>query len=117
MLWHEFILWQRGLNARLKPFGLTQPQFAILAVCGWMTREGRAATQRDVVDLIAMDRMHVSQIATRLERDGLIERSASEADQRSKRVRLTPMGHERLTGAMPVVEAYDQEFFAVRRMR
>ncbi|WP_229740575.1 MarR family winged helix-turn-helix transcriptional regulator [Gemmobacter megaterium] len=108
------MLWQRGLNARLKPFGLTQPQFAILAVCGWLTRDGQDATQRDVIDFLGMDRMHVSQIATRLERDKLIERPTSTADQRSKRVRLTPLGRERLVGAMPVVETYDQQFFAAR---
>ncbi|HPR08909.1 MAG TPA: winged helix DNA-binding protein [Denitromonas sp.] len=55
--------------------------------------------------------MHVSQIATRLERDGLIERTPSEADHRSKRVRLTSSGHDRLVSAMPVVEAHDREFF------
>ncbi|MEQ5872830.1 MarR family transcriptional regulator [Sagittula sp. NFXS13] len=111
------MLWQRGLNARLKPFGLTQPQFAILAVCGWMARDGQDVTQRAVVDFLGMDRMHVSQIAMRLERDKLIERSASKADQRSKLVELTTLGHERLTDVVPVVEAYDQAFFAAKEVR
>ncbi len=113
LLWRDFMVWQRGLNARLKPLGLTQPQFAILAVCGWVTREGQKATQQDIVSFLGLDRMHVSQIAMRLERDGLIERRASQVDLRSKLVSLTPMGSERLTRAMPVVEAYDRDFFAV----
>ncbi len=112
LLWQEFMIWQRNLNARLKPLGLTQPQFAILAVCGWMTRDGKATTQQEVVAFLEMDKMHISQIASRLERNGLIRRHAATSDQRAKRICLTPLGHERLAQAIPVVEAFDRSFFA-----
>lgn len=73
-LWRDFLDWQRQLNARLKPLGLTQPQFAILAVSGWLTREGEPITQHGIASFTGMDRMHISQIISRLEKDGLIEK-------------------------------------------
>ena len=104
--------WQRGLNAALRPLALTQPQFALLAVCGWLTRDRGATTQAEVVALTGMDRMHVSQILSRLQADGLIARHTSTLDQRQKTLSLTPAGAARLALALPVVEAYDTAFFA-----
>lgn len=116
VLWRDFMRWQRGLNAVLKTFDLTQPQFAVLAVSGWLTREGQKVTQQDVAEFLKLDRMHISQIATRLERSGLIRRQASTTDLRSKVVTLTPDGHEKLALTMPVVEAFDQTFFAGKHL-
>ena len=111
-LWHDFMRWQRELNARLRPLGLTQPQFAVLAVCAWLSREGHEVTQQAVVDFLGMDRMHISQIATRLERSGLIERRMSTTDLRAKHVELTEKGRKLLANAMPIVEAFDRAFFS-----
>lgn len=110
--WRDFMDWQRRLNGRLKLLDLTQPQFALLAVCAWLAREDGETTQHDVAELTGMDRMHISQIVSRLEADGLIRRHSSERDGRSKVVRLTERGREKLTQAMPIVEAFDREFFA-----
>ncbi|MBS1183506.1 MAG: transcriptional regulator [Proteobacteria bacterium] len=112
VLWRDFMRWQRQLNAQLKPLRLTQPQFAVLAVCGWLTRDGRDVTQQELVDFLDMDRMHISQIATRLEQDGLIRRRATARDRRAKLVSLTAAGQAILERAMPVVEAFDRAFFA-----
>ena len=109
--WHRFMDWQRGVNAALRPLDLTQPQFALLAVCGWLARETGATTQAEVVALTGMDRMHVSQILTRLETDGLIARRPDAADQRIKALTLTETGAARLALALPVVEAFDSAFF------
>ncbi len=103
--------WQRALNAILKPLGLTQPQFGVLAVLGWMTKDGQKVTQQDMVDFLGFDRMHVSQLASRLETDGLIHRSRSTKDQRAKEIALSAMGLALLHHAMPLVEKFDQGFF------
>ncbi len=111
-LWRDFMRWQRGLNARLRPFELTQPQFAILAICGWMSRNGQHITQHDVIEYLGLDRMHVSQIATRLERDGLVKRAAGLEDRRAKQISLTDDGQDLLFRTLPVVEEFDKSFFA-----
>jgi DNA-binding MarR family transcriptional regulator len=110
-LWRDFMRWQRGLNAALRPFGLTQPQFAVLAACGWLTRDGRIITQQQLVDGLGLDRMHVSQIASRLEAAELLRRAGSPEDQRTKTLALTNAGVVVLTAALPVVEAHDVAFF------
>ncbi len=112
VFWRDFMRWQRELNTRLRPLGLTQPQFAILAVCGWLTRTAQDVTQQAVADFLELDRMHVSQIMTRLERNGMIERRASTSDLRAKQAVLTAEGEALLARAMPLVEAFDRAFFA-----
>jgi DNA-binding MarR family transcriptional regulator len=114
LLWRDFMRWQRGQNAALRPLGLTQPQFAVLAVCGWMTRGGGTTTQAEIVDVVGLDPMHVSQVAKRLEADGLIRRTAGTSDRREKRIALTQRGEDVLGRAVPVVEACDAAFFAAR---
>ena len=110
-LWRQFLDWQRQLNALLKPLGLTQPQFAILAVCGWLTRDGEPITQNGIAHFTGMDRMHISQIVARLEKDGLLEKRIDPQDQRANLLSLSEQGRVQLRIAMPVVEAFDQEFF------
>ncbi|HDS1816706.1 TPA: winged helix-turn-helix transcriptional regulator [Pseudomonas putida] len=110
-LWREFLDWQRQLNALLKPMGLTQPQFAILAVCGWLTRDCAQITQHGIANFTGMDRMHISQIVSRLEKDGLIEKRTDPQDQRANLLSLSEAGHHQLRIAMPVVEAFDRAFF------
>lgn len=110
--WHRFMDWQRQSNALLRPLGLTQPQFALLAVCGWLARDTGETRQADVLALTGLDKMHVSQILARLERDGLIARAAGSADQRAKVLTLTAAGEDRLAAALPLVERFDRDFFA-----
>lgn len=110
-LWREFLDWQRQLNVLLKPLGLTQPQFAILAVCGWLTRDCEQITQHGIANFTGMDRMHISQIVSRLERDGLIEKRIDPQDQRANLLSLSKEGIAQLRIAIPVVEAFDTAFF------
>lgn len=113
-LWRDFLDWQRQLNARLKPLGLTQPQFAILAACGWLTRDSQQVTQHEVASFTGMDRMHISQIVARLEKDGLLEKRTNPQDQRANLITLSKNGHHQLRIAMPIVEAFDKQFFLKR---
>ena len=110
-LWREFLDWQRQLNALLNQLGLTQPQFAILAVCGWLTRNSEQITQQGIARFTGMDRMHISQIVSRLEKDGLVEKRIDPQDHRANLLSLSKEGLARLRIAMPVVEAFDTAFF------
>lgn len=111
VLWRDFMRWQRELNTILRPVGLTQPQFAVLAVCGWMTREADCITQSDVVQFLGLDKMHISQITSKLEKNGLLRRIAADSDQRAKQILLTDKGTTVLQQALPLVEAFDKTFF------
>lgn len=137
-LWQTFLTWQRELNLVLQPLGLTQPQFSILAVVGWLTRDrasvseampnrtialsDRAITfltenrtaikQQDIADFMKMERMHVSQVVRKLEKMGYVERSSSVEDGRVQLIQLTRSGVSKLEEALPLVEAADAKFFS-----
>jgi DNA-binding MarR family transcriptional regulator len=114
-LWRDFLHWQRSLNTVLRPLALTQPQFAILAVCGWLSRNDGFTTQQQVGLLTNMDRMHISQIVSRLERDRLLKRNTGDSDNRVKKITLTAAGEAKLRAALPLVEQHDRDFAAARQ--
>ena len=111
-LWSQFLTWQRGLNAVLLPLGLTQPQFAILAMCGWLCRDDGATNQRDIAVATGMDKMHVSQVIARLVRATLVGRTAGGEDARIRPITPTITGWRLLSEALPIVEAFDANYFA-----
>jgi len=110
--WKQFLTWQRALNARLAPHWITQPQFSILAVTGWLTRDGRAVSQQKIADLAAMDRMHVSHLVRRLVDQGHLQRERTTSDQRTWMISLTDQGLACLALTLPIVETFDAAFFA-----
>lgn len=119
--WRDFMVWQRGLNEALRPYDLTQPQFALLATIAWLTREPEGAaprpalSQQALADYLGLERMHVSQVVSRLEAVGLVRRAQPMHDRRAKGLSVTPSGAQRLATTLPVVEAYDRAFFAAAR--
>ena len=111
VFWRDFMRWQRELNALLKPHGLTQPQFAVLACCAWMNREAEAVSQSRLVEALGLDKMHVAQVVARLEGAGLVERLGSSRDLRVKLLSVSQVGTALLAKCFPIVEAHDECFF------
>lgn len=109
--WQSFLSWQQQLNILLKPVNLTQPQFAILAVCGWLSHKYDFFNQQDIANLTNMDRMHISQIISHLEKKGFIEKKVNPQDLRTNSINITHMGQDQLTLAIPIVEKFDNDFF------
>lgn len=109
--WQSFLNWQHQLNILLKPMDLTQPQFAILAICGWLTHEYNVFNQQDISEFTNMDRMHISQIISRLEIKGFIDKKINPQDLRTNLIGITSDGQQQLLLAIPIVEKFDKEFF------
>ncbi|MCO6383211.1 MAG: MarR family transcriptional regulator [Vannielia sp.] len=112
LLWRGFLAWQRSLSAALLPHGLTQPLFSILAVTGWLTREGGAVSQQRIADFSGMERMHISGLVRKLETMGLLARVPSQRDRRAMAVSLTQEGRETLASALGTTADHDAAFFA-----
>jgi DNA-binding MarR family transcriptional regulator len=110
--WHRFLAWQRGVNQQLAPLGLTQPQFSILAMVGWLLKTDGHAPQKAVIHKTGLDAMTVSHLVRRLERLGLLQRVQDKTDKRAWILTLTDHGQRVLVQAIPVVEAFDLAFFA-----
>ena len=86
-------LGQRWLDARLKKFGIAGAAVPVLAV---LKAEG-VSTQRELALRIGTEQPTMALLLKRMERDGLIIRSAHPEDARSAQVSLT----ERSARALP----------------
>jgi DNA-binding MarR family transcriptional regulator len=110
LLWHVSTSWRSSIEVTLKEFGLTHPQFVVLATLGWLTKNGDFVTQAAIGKMAGLDPNTTSQIIKGLEQKKLIKREQS-ADARAKNPFLTAKGHEILAQALPAVEVKDAQFF------
>ncbi|MDR6292413.1 MULTISPECIES: MarR family winged helix-turn-helix transcriptional regulator [Inquilinus] len=111
LLWQASTAWRRAVEAALAPLDLTHPQFVVLAVTGWLTRDGAAVAQVEIARFIRLDANTVSQVLKGLERRGLVSRRPG-TDERAKSPAPTEAGADLLRQAVPAVEAADAAFFA-----
>lgn len=110
-LWRATLAWQRRVRAALEPVGLTHVQFVLLTVTWWMEEHDGPPTQSTLAARAGTDPMMTSQVARRLEADGLLWRRPDPADGRVRRLGLTDEGRTRLHAALPAVEAVDADVF------
>lgn len=111
LLWRVSLRWRSSIEAALKEYDLTHPQFVMLASLAWLTKEGDMVTQADVARMAGFDPNTASQILRGLEGKNLIKRVRKQ-DERSKNPTLTAAGKKRLSEAMSkAVEEIDDHFF------
>ena len=85
---HLARLFAAGLQARIKPLGLSTGTFPIMLQL-W-ERDG--LTQRELVNRLGIEQATVANSLSRMERDGLIERRPDDQDARLRRTWLTERG-------------------------
>ncbi|WP_010204334.1 MarR family winged helix-turn-helix transcriptional regulator [Salinibacterium sp. PAMC 21357] len=109
-LWQVTNQWQRQVRATLKPYDLTQVQFALLASLTWL---GNAApvTQHALAEQAGTDPMMTSQVLRNLESKGYVTRSPHPSDGRAMVVAVTKEGAALANRATPAVEAADNDYF------
>jgi DNA-binding MarR family transcriptional regulator len=88
-------------------FGLTIPQWRLMAVLA----EGDL-TQQQVVSRTVMDKVSVSRAARELVARSLLARDANTADGRSHLLTLTPMGRGLYAEIAPLAKAYEAALLA-----
>jgi DNA-binding MarR family transcriptional regulator len=107
--------WQRGINAALRPVGLTHTQFLVLSS---LARTGRAAgdavAQRTIADLAGLDASTTSGVLKTLEGRGLVDRSPTDRDGRAWRVIVSPSGRKMLRRSRSLVTAAARRFKSER---
>src|SRR3990167_2798302 len=110
LLWHISTSWRSRIETVLKTFGLTHPQFVVLATIGWLTKTGDSVTQIAIGKMAGLDPNTTSQILKGLEIKELIKRTQS-VDGRAKNASLTKKGLTTLNQSLPSVEEADAQFF------
>ena len=88
---HMARLFAQHLQRRIRPLGLATAQFPVLLAL----RDREAGlTQRQLVDRLDIEQATVANTLARMERDGLIRRTAHPDDARSRLVSLTRKGRK-----------------------
>ncbi|MCA9935452.1 MAG: MarR family transcriptional regulator [Ardenticatenaceae bacterium] len=110
-LWQVSSLWQRRINAGLRPFNLTHAQFVLLASLMWLADNETPLTQAQLASHAQMDTMMTSNVLRTLEAKGLLTRDAHPTDMRAKSLTITDAGRALAAETVRVVETIDREFF------
>ena len=83
-----YLAGRTAMEAALRPYDLGATQWYVL----YQLAEDGPTMQRDLLDLLQIERATLSVVVTSLVRKGLIEQVADHADQRQKRLRMTEAG-------------------------
>ncbi len=86
-------------------FGLTIPQWRIVAVLGRFP----GLSAREVADKTAMDKVAVSRAVGRLRAAGYIDHKLASDDRRRSVLELSPSGRELLGQVAPLAKAYEEK--------
>lgn len=82
-------------DERFAALGLAVAQVPVLAAL----KDGRALTQKELAYLARIEQPTMTHLLARMERDGLVKRTANPADKRSSLVSLTPLALGKLPEA------------------
>jgi DNA-binding MarR family transcriptional regulator len=90
---------QRWADERFQPLGLAIAQMPVL----YALRDGASSTQTELARMAHIEQPTMAQLLGRMERDGLIRRTANPEDKRSSLVSLTPLAAKKLPAAREVL--------------
>jgi DNA-binding MarR family transcriptional regulator len=96
------------LAKSLRPFGLSVPQWRVLAALVDL----RTCTINRLSDLTVVDRTTLSRTLDRMERNGLVARKRVEADKRSYEMHLTAAGRAMFRRIWPVMSYHNARAIA-----
>jgi DNA-binding MarR family transcriptional regulator len=111
LLWQVSTIWQRKIKHALSEFGVSHPQFVMMALLLWCHEQGISPNQSYLIEQTQLDKMTVSNTLKRLVSEGLVKRVACEEDTRAKRITLSKVGMALTKKCVPVVEGIDAQLF------
>jgi DNA-binding MarR family transcriptional regulator len=114
-LWQVYGMWHRAVNKSLVACQLTHAQFLLLSSLQHLSKFSKVVNQVDLALHATLDEMSTSKALRLLASKALIERTASETDQRSKSIKITSEGEAVLKDAIKIVTAAEVTFFTALR--
>ncbi|MFI5608005.1 MarR family winged helix-turn-helix transcriptional regulator [Amycolatopsis sp. NPDC051903] len=112
LVWRLSLKWRAAVDRTVKPLGLTQAQYSLLATLTGLVRRGVRPSQRELADHMGLEPLHVSKLARALEQAGLLTRPPDPDDPRAVRLDLTDRGHEVITEAIKLVRDLHEDLTA-----
>ena len=113
LLWHAMLEWRRKVTEALDEVGLTYVQFSLLASASYLNHRGPSPSQAELAEHTGMDVMMTSQVVRTLERERLVRRIADKNDARVKRIVLTAKGDGKVSSAIGIVNAMNDDVFGL----
>lgn len=91
-------LLRREFDARVRPMGITRPQWRVLTIL--KRREG--INQGELAERLEVEAITVGRMVDRLQDAGFVERRADPQDRRAWRLFLTPRSHAIIKELLPI---------------
>lgn len=90
-------------------FGLTIPEWRVMAVMGLEEERGKSMCANSVVTRTEMDKVQVSRALSRMMQAGLLDRSTDPGDRRRAVLTLTDKGREVYQQIVPAALKYEED--------
>lgn len=103
--------WGKALEAILNDLDITAAQLELLSAVAALMKDGKPVTQQVISEFTRKDKNTVSGVMRTLETKGLVTRSNSKADLRSKFIIITDEGFRMVEKALAEVLLIDEKFF------
>ena len=94
----------RWVDERFQPLGLASAQMPVL----YALKDGSSMTQKELATLAQIEQPTMAQLLARMERDGLIRRTANPEDKRSALISLTPNAQKKLPTSRAILREGDK---------
>ena len=94
-------------------FGLTDVQFNVLMLLKYQGGRDEGLSQAQLSDMMLVNRANITSLTDRMEKAGLVVRTAAKGDRRYNIVKLTAGGKKLFAGVEPLYEKQVREIMAV----
>jgi MarR family transcriptional regulator for hemolysin len=111
LLRHAWYGLNQAFRRRITHLGVTPDQFTVMRTLN--EHEGDGLIQSELSRLIASDPNTIAALVDRMEKAGLIARTAHEKDRRAYRIQLTPVGKRKYKQAREVALVFQSEILSV----
>lgn len=98
----------REFHAQLKPYGLSVPQWRVLATLV----EADGLSLGELAEAVLFKQPTVTRVIDRMERDGWVKRAAGNGDRRRVRILITPRGEAAVRALLKKAKAHESEILA-----
>lgn len=109
LLKHVYLRFGQLTSAELGPLGISPLEWAALSCID----EQRGLSQREVSELLGIDRTKMVALIDELERKGCVERRVQPGDRRKNTVTLTKTGRELLQRGGRLIDDCERRFLSV----
>ena len=109
LLKHVYLRFGRLTSAQLEPLGISPVEWAALSCLD----DQRGLSQREVAELLGIDRTRMVALVDELEGKGWVERRPQPDDRRKNNVTLTGAGRKVMRRAGRVIDDCERQFLAV----